>query len=366
MLEVTRAELERALGRRVSSFDVVPLDPELRLHSVTGGVFRVTADGESLVVKVVRHGQDDDPGGLWVAGADVAHRNYWKREWLAFDSGLLASLPPGVRAPRALLTTQPSDDECWIWMESVPGRTGSAITLADYPLIAERLGRMQGAYAASPSQLPDDEWLSRNWLRGWADTSAGRLAGVSSDDGWDDERLASLLPWRQRALEVWARREELLRIVESAPQTVVHLDFWPHNLFVTDDGDVVAIDWSQIGIGAVTQDLDQITLDPIWMQVMPDADTAELEELVLPAYVEGLRQGGFDVDAETVQRWYAAAAAVKYVPLLELQVATARDPAKVTSQEQRFGRSFAEVTATKSRVVRRAVELGESALESPA
>jgi hypothetical protein len=364
VVEVTAADVERALGRPVSSYEVVPLDPELRIHSVTGGVFQVTADGGSLVLKVVRHGQDDDPGGLWVAGGDVAHRNYWKREWLAFDSGLLASLPPGVRAPRTLLTTQPSDDECWIWMEAVRGRTGAAITLADYPLIADALGRMQGAYAASPSQLPDYEWLSRDWLRGWAETSAGQLANVGGDEGWDDERLAYLLPWRQRALDVWGRREELLRMVESAPRTVVHLDFWPHNLFVTDDCDVVAIDWSQIGIGAVTQDLDQITLDPIWMQVMPDADTAELEEAVLPAYVDGLHRGGFSVDAGAMQRWYAAAAAVKYVPLLELQVATARDPAKVASQEQRFGRSFADVTATKSRVVRRAVELGESALES--
>jgi hypothetical protein len=55
---------------------------------------------------------------------------------------------------------------------------------------------------------------------------------------------------------------------------------------------------------------------------------------------------------------------VKYVPLLELQVAVARDPAKVAAQEQRFGRSYAEVTATKARVIMRAIELGEWALGS--
>jgi hypothetical protein len=364
VVEVRRGELEQALGRAVPSYDVVPLDPDLRIHSVTGGVFRVVADSDSFVVKVVRHGRDADPGALWVAGGDIAHRNYWKREWLAFDSGLLASLPPGVRAPRTLLTTQPREDECWIWMEDAAGRTGTALTLDDYSVVADALGRLQGAYAADPAQLPSHEWLSRDWLRGWADTSAGQLAAVGDDSGWDDERLASLAPMRQRALAVWAHREQLLAIVEAAPQTLVHLDFWPHNLFVADDGDVIAVDWSQVGIGAVAQDIDQITLDPIWMQVTPDVAVSDLETRILPSYLAGLHAAGFDVDAESLQRWYAAAAAVKYVPLLELQVTVARDPAKVAAQERRFGRSFAQVTATKSRVVRRAIELGEWALES--
>jgi hypothetical protein len=262
-----------------------------------------------------------------------------------------------------VLTTEHGDDECWIWMESVRGRTGPSITLDDYALIARELGRMQGAYAANPPLLPTDEWLSRDWLRGWAETSAGQLAVVTDDIGWDDPRLASLVPLRRRAQDMWARRESLLGIVEAAPLTVVHLDFWPHNLFV-DGSDVVAIDWSQVGIGALAQDLDQITLDPIWMQVLPEAPVHELEDCILPAYADGLRHSGCEVDDTELRRWYAAAAAVKYVPLLELQVAVARDPAKVAAQEQRFGRSYAEVTATKARVIMRAIELGEWALGS--
>jgi len=141
VVEVRKEDVEQAFGRPVATYDVTPLDPHLRLHSVTGGVFLVTADGDEAVLKVVRHGVDDDPGALWVAGGDVAHRNYWKREWLAFDSGLLADLPPGVAAPRSLATTQPRDDECWIWMEAARGRTAEAIRLDEYPAIAEALGR---------------------------------------------------------------------------------------------------------------------------------------------------------------------------------------------------------------------------------
>jgi hypothetical protein len=40
------------------------------------------------------------------------------------------------------------------------------------------------------------------------------------------------------------------------------------------------------------------------------------------------------------------------------------DPPALHAQEQRFGRPYADIVATKARVVRRAVELGEWALGS--
>ena len=127
-MNIDRVDVERAFGRPVSSFDVEPVDPHLRIHSVTGGLFRVRADGESLILKVVRRGVDADPGALWVSGDEPAHRNYWKREWLAFDTGLLDRLPGRLRAPRKVLTTQPAEDECWIWMADVRGRHGPTLT----------------------------------------------------------------------------------------------------------------------------------------------------------------------------------------------------------------------------------------------
>jgi hypothetical protein len=86
-------DLERAFGHPVPSYAVEPIDPHLRIHSVTGGVYRVRAGNKSLVVKVVRHGADATPNLLWQAGTEVAHRNYWKREWLAFDSGCWIRCP---------------------------------------------------------------------------------------------------------------------------------------------------------------------------------------------------------------------------------------------------------------------------------
>ena len=361
-MNVDHAAVERAFGRPVSSYDVEPIDPELRIHSVTGGLFRVRADAETLVLKIVRRGVDEDPGGLWVSGADPSHRNYWKREWLAFDSGLLDSLPGRLGAPRRVWTEELAEDECWIWMSDVRGRHGPTLTDDDYRTIGRDLGTTQGSYVAG-GELPSDEWLARSWLRGWVD-ACERFVDTLRDDVLSDGRLAPLRPLRERLLALWTARERLLDITESAPQTLVHCDFWPANLFVGDDGHAVAVDWSQIGIGGLAQDLDQVTLDPVWMQVRPDFPLDRLEELVLPAYVAGLQEAGAEVSEKQVRWWYAAAAGLHYSWMAGAIVQAAGKPDVVTAQEARFGRPFAELVADRARAVEHALSLGESALGS--
>jgi hypothetical protein len=357
-MQLDEADLARAFGREVSSYTVTPIDPDLRIHSVTGGVYRVAADGASVVIKIVRHGEDPDPNALWVSGAEPSHRNYWKREWLAFSTGFLDALPGELRAPRTLLTTEPNPDECWIWMEDVAGNPGANFELDDYDSTAFDLATTQAAFVTGRSVLPDHEWLARNWLRGWVET-LGQQAAALDGDGWDDERLAPLAALRPRLRELWAARESLLGIVEAAPQTVVHCDFWPTNLIAADDGTTVAVDWSQVGIGALAQDLDQLVLDPIWMQVLPDGPIEELETRVIRGYLSGLRTSGADLPEAELRRWYAAAASIHYAPLLFAMPSVGADPSRL---ENRWGRPFAVIARDRARVISRALELGESVL----
>src|SRR3954452_649473 len=364
-LDLDPADLSRAVGRPVTSYDVEPIDPHLRIHSVTGGVYRVSGDGFSLVVKVVRHGTGATPDGLWGADAEEHGRNYWKREWLAFDSGLLEHLPGRLRAPRTLLTTQRTPDECWIWLEDVAGRTGRSLRLDDFPTISYALGTTQGAYAAGRAALPPHLWLSRDWLRGWVDACAHFLDELDDDARWDDPLLDAVRPLRRRVAALWQAREELLSITGAAPQTITHWDFWPANIYAAD-ADVVAIDWSQIGISGVSHDLDQLTLDTVWMLVRPDDDLDVLEGHVLPAYLSGLRDGGLDVSMSELRRWYAAAAAVRYSWLAGGQPDVVGDPVIRHAQQQRFGVDIAAIARAKGRVIARAVALGEWALESSA
>jgi hypothetical protein len=343
----------------VTSYVVDAIDPTLRLHSVTGGVYRVHGDDFSVVIKVIKHGVDADPNALWVSGAEPSHRNYWKREWLAYSSGMLDTLPGELRAPRTLLATQPTDDECWIWLEDVEGRPGAEWELDDYDSAAFDLATTQAAYANGRSVLPPDEWLSHQWLRGWVGSQEHQIAALDDDSLWLEDWQAPMAALRPRVRALWAEREQLLAIVESAPQTVVHCDLWPTNLIAADDGTTVAIDWSQVGIGSIAQDLDQLTLDPVWMNVLPDASLDDLEAHVLPGYLSGLRSSGVDVDEDTMRPWYAAAASVHYGPMAAFQVMSADRQDYIKASELRFGLPYATIIANRARVVERALDLGE-------
>lgn len=355
-VEVEPDEVSRVVGREVGAYTVDAIDPQARLHSVTGGVFRVHGEDFSVVLKIVTQGADDEPDALWVSGSEPSHRNYWKREWLAYGTGMLDALPGELRAPRTLLATQPAEAECRIWMEDVEGRPGAEWELDDYDSAAFDLATTQAAYACGRSILPTEPWLSRGWLRGWVDTIGRHIEALDDDALWADERSTALGALRPRLRALWQSREELLAIVEAAPQTLVHCDFWPTNLIAADDGTTVALDWSQVGVGSIAQDLDQLTLDPVWMQVLPDASLDALEDHVLPGYLSGLRTSGVDIDEAGLRRLYAAAAAVHYAPMLAVQPS---DPVKITAIEARLDRPYTQIAADRARVVERALDLGE-------
>jgi hypothetical protein len=368
-----RRAVGQLLGRPVQDLQhrSGPIDDHLRFHSVTLGLLRVsgTADGEpfSLVVKQTRLGHDADPGALWVSGAEDEHRAYWKREWLAYESGLLAGLPGRLRAPRLLLATEPAEHEAWLWLEDVAGLPGERWQPQHYARAAYDLGTTQGAYAASRAPLPDHRWLSRGWLAGWVRTTERWWGQVGDDSLWDDPRLARLAALRPAALEVWGRRDRLLAVISEAPQTLVHLDLWPANLIAGAGGPgarTAAVDWSSVGIGRLAQDLDQLTLDPVWMQVRPEGDLDLLERAVLPAYGAGLRVAGATVTDTDVRRWYAATAGLRYVSVLATQPDLVHDPARAAATEQRWGRPLEAILADRARVIRRAVELGREALDA--
>src|SRR5262245_51467453 len=59
----------------------------------------------SLVLKVVPSSISDDDPTAWF---------YWKREPLAYQSGLLADLPGGLRAPRCFGVVELPDGDNWL------------------------------------------------------------------------------------------------------------------------------------------------------------------------------------------------------------------------------------------------------------
>jgi hypothetical protein len=74
--------------------------------------------------------------------------DFWKREALLYQSGLLDDLADGLAdgltVPKCYGVAEPAEDQAWIWMEDVPeaGDTDAAgrWRLAQFGMAAERLG----------------------------------------------------------------------------------------------------------------------------------------------------------------------------------------------------------------------------------
>ena len=94
--------------------------------AATAGVYRVsgtvTDDGThlewALVLKIIR-----PAAAAWNPTArEIDHPIYWKREALAYASGLLDDLPGDIAAPRCFALEERADESCWLWLEASSSR----------------------------------------------------------------------------------------------------------------------------------------------------------------------------------------------------------------------------------------------------
>jgi hypothetical protein len=284
--------------------------------SASRGIWRVRIADRSAVLKLVAH---SDGGSVnWRSGADPSHWYYWRREVLAYDSGLLGSLPGRLRAPRCYAATARDDGSVALWLEDLGGASAAAWPIERYGDAARHLGETQGSYLVN-RPLPTDAWLSRGWLRSY-------LAQREGDFALLEEPVAASFPRATMAAAIALRddRAQLLDILDQMPRTLCHLDLHPANLFSGEDV-TVAIDWSFVGLGAIGEDAGNLVPDSVLdFHVEPDHIT-DLYELVSSEYDAGLRAAGWDGPEHAVRLAMSATIAAKYVWILPALLRAALD-----------------------------------------
>lgn len=197
--------------------------------AATAGLTRVTVRlRDGVTATAIRKEFRPLTSGRHRHGAtDPRHWAYWRREPLAYASGLLPD-GPGLRAPR-----------CY-------GVVGEAVYLEDVgsaPVDVRTAARQLGAWQAGAA-LPDVAWLGGHQL-------AQRVA-VSELD-W------SAVDADERARRLWSRRNELLARLGALPHVLSHGDVHPDNLRA-DGPDTVALDWGTLGAAPVGADLAHLML----------------------------------------------------------------------------------------------------------
>ena len=100
---------------------------------------------DSAVLKVIRLAESGD--SRWPASPDPAHPYYWRREPLAYESGVIA--PFGV--PRVRASVERADGSIALWLED--GGSSPAWTPELLGDVARRLGRAQSQLLDPPPSI---------------------------------------------------------------------------------------------------------------------------------------------------------------------------------------------------------------------
>ncbi|MGC9665607.1 hypothetical protein ACNTMW_03515 [Planosporangium sp. 12N6] len=278
-------------------------------NAATGGIWRVRGSAGTAVRKVFRPPADPPVGSpAWQTSDEPTHWNYWRREYLAYTTGLAARAyeGTGIAAPALVGAAERPDGTVELWLAEATGVAGPQWTPERIAASARQLGAAQARWV---DRVPDEPWLSRRWL---AQYVADRRPWVPEPVPWDHPAAEV---WsdrvRRRMRPLWERRHDLVAAAEAAPRTLCHLDVWPMNL-VADGPRTVLLDWAFTGEGALGEDVANLVVDSFTDGFFDPALVPEVASAVVEAYLAGLRDGGWRGSPEVVRRAVAASGAAKY------------------------------------------------------
>lgn len=302
-----RADLE------IIDWKVEPLSHE-KIISTTGGLFRFSGSahnkaGEipwSVVLKCINNPapRKQEPRG-W---------SYWQREAMAFKSGFLEHLPPGVRAPRFYGATE-RDDGVWLWLEYIQEATGQKWSLEFFQRTAQQLGKFQGAYL-SGTPLIDHSWLSRSFLRDvWSDSEQATWSNLMNPEkertAWVSPIVQQRFDDRQKArvLKLIAEKQHFFEVNDNLPQVLCHYDAHRRNFMwsqsqKTGEEELIGVDWAFVGKGAIGNDLGELVGSSTYFFEYEPSEAKALEEAVFDGYLAGIAEHQLDLDIRLVRLGY--------------------------------------------------------------
>lgn len=238
---------------------------------------------------------------------DVAAAGFpWRTEAAVYRSDLGSRLPDGLRMPRVYDVREIDELSYAVWLEAVP-----AVDVTWDTGRSARAAHLLGRLAASPRVAPlarvgDFPHRVRDYVEG---RLAMQVVPALRSDVWRHPAIAAAYDTelRERVLQSLDRLTAYADEADALPALTMHGDACPNNLLVTDadpEG-FVLIDyglWNSMPVGF---DLGQLLVGDVAIGRRPAATLAETEEAIVPAYVEGLRAEGCDLDEATVRRAHA-------------------------------------------------------------
>jgi hypothetical protein len=320
----------------------------------------------SVVLKIASAPPLRAEGPTVESGRNVSDYNYWKREPLIYQSGLLSKLSGGLTAPRCYGVVEQSENTAWIWLEAISDTVGPSWSLERYGIAARHLGQFNGANLAGEAAR-SHVWLRNDWLSAWVNRWLFMIEIIKAPRIWEHSltRRAFPIPVRDKLLTLWAERSVLINALRRLPQTFCHGDANRSNLFARDApgglAQTVAVDWAFARTGAVGEEIAQFTASSLLRVRIKVSDMVQLDEVVFAGYLEGLRDAGWPGDPRIARLGYAASAALRWgIPgLFGLAYALVED--KHAEAERKFGLPIEELMEQWGKVVYFLLDLANEA-----
>jgi hypothetical protein len=313
-MTVERAELAQVVERLTGAAQPGPwrsqklYDP---IASATAGIWRVSGDRWSVVLKLIRHADGGHPN--WLSSEDPDHWYYWKREVLAYQSDLPGSFAGCLRGPACLGIFERADGSVALWLEDAGrGSPAPSWELERYERAARDIGQAQGTLTLE-QPLPTEPWFAREWLRAYL-VQRDRDMGLLTDTTvWSWPLIRDNLSREQTQAMRRVRHDQdlFLASLDGLPRTVCHFDLHPANLFAVGE-ETVLIDWAFVGVGALAEDAAVLVADTVLDFHVEPARFDELFEAVRRGYLDGLRRAGWSGPAELVELGMCATLGARY------------------------------------------------------
>lgn len=204
-------------------------------------------------------------------------------EVAAYTSGVLATLPDGLRAPRYLGHVDRGPGGWDLWLEDL-GRAmrRARWTAARYAAAAHALGRMNAQWFAAPPSL---DWVRPGFLEDHARRWLAR-------EQWGSHVLVGGRLWR-RMVRCLEGLDAQLAAFGALPMGLAHQDASPRNLLVEEEGRrarIALLDWELCGLAPLGQEIVPLVWSG-WQACRADELEAR-EAVVWDAYLRGLQDVG--------------------------------------------------------------------------
>ncbi|GAA0846580.1 hypothetical protein GCM10008915_53010 [Bifidobacterium pullorum subsp. gallinarum] len=244
---------------------------------------------------------------------NVEHHNYWKREALVLESGILRELPDSIYSTESYLVEEQQDGTIWIWMEYVKGVYPK--TVEQFSYIARQLGRFNGAYLKGIKMMPEYEWICRAWLKSWS--TASRMYAPKMEEyvsRISADNVQSTWAWYQEMLE---NIDSSIDSLQQLPRVLAHQDLSQMNMLLVkkevSESQLVLIDWQFMSISGMGEDLGKLYGVNMSLGIIPPEQYIRFQSSLYNAYLEGLRDMGWQGDMGLVRYGFCLSTALRSV-----------------------------------------------------